>query len=138
MLADLIKAYQAKHDDVRRPKTGEDLISSIDSIRSKMAESEGRLRDVQKQADIISLDESKKAVATTIEKATSELNEVVMDREVTGTILKGMKRDLPAAQAARTTSNGQASAAAPEVPPAILQEYKQDSAILASLASGGI
>ncbi len=57
-----------------------------------MAEAENQLSDVQKRVDVISLDESKRAIATTIEKASSELNEVATEREVTATGLKAMKR----------------------------------------------
>jgi Mrp family chromosome partitioning ATPase len=133
VLGEIIRDYQAKHDDVRRPKTGEDLSSGIDSIKAKMAEAEGRLRDEQKKVDVISLDESKKAVQTTLEKAASELNEVVMEREVTATILKAMKGDLPAAADSRMATSASTPAAPPEVAPAIIQEYKQDSTLLASL-----
>jgi Mrp family chromosome partitioning ATPase/uncharacterized protein involved in exopolysaccharide biosynthesis len=132
VLLEVIKEYQTKHDEVRRPKTGDDLLSGILSVNNKLAEAEGRLRDEQRKVDVVSLDESKKAVQTTIEKAASELNDLATDRQVTATILRGMERELPTVTNSRAVATA-SSAATPEVAPAIIQEYKQDSALLATL-----
>jgi Mrp family chromosome partitioning ATPase/uncharacterized protein involved in exopolysaccharide biosynthesis len=136
VLTEIINAYKAKHDEVRRPKTGESLMSTIDTYKTKVEELENKLLAERKKVDISSLDESMKATAADIERLQSELEEVDTERAVASTIVGGMKKELPADASARAASTAAAlTNQAPEVSPAIINEYKSATTILASLRS---
>jgi Mrp family chromosome partitioning ATPase/uncharacterized protein involved in exopolysaccharide biosynthesis len=134
VLSEIISAYEAEHDEVRRPKTSESLTRGLDEAKAKVTDAEGRLLQERKSADIVSIDDSQKAVAMSIEKAESELDELQTEMQVESVVLSELKKGLPASARLGTT-NGAAGLTnqPPEVPPATAREYRSASSILASL-----
>ncbi len=134
VLTQLISAYETKHDEVRRPKTGENLMSVIDQAKGKVTDVEKRLRDERTKTDIVSLDDSKKIVAMDIEKTENQLDSVETEIEVQSAIIRAMRKNLPTAAAAHPT-NGPAALTnqEAEISPAIIAEYRKANTILTSL-----
>jgi Mrp family chromosome partitioning ATPase/uncharacterized protein involved in exopolysaccharide biosynthesis len=143
VLTQVISAYEAEHDDVRRPKSGDQLTRGIDDAAEKLTGAESRLLEERTKSDIISLEESTHAVASTVEKLEAQLDELSVQMQVESMILFEMKKGLPSAPPSQATNVAAASTNvaaastnhAPELTPAIIQEYRTDTALLASLRS---
>jgi Mrp family chromosome partitioning ATPase len=134
VLTKIISCYEDEHDEVRRPKSSDNLSRGIDTAKDKVHDAEDRLVQEQKKADIISLDDSKRAVATSIEKTENQLDDLDTQIQVESMILREMKKGLPVAPPSRST-NGAPSLTnqPPELTAAIAKEYRKDTSLLASL-----
>jgi polysaccharide biosynthesis transport protein len=134
VLSKVISCYEIEHDEVRRPKSSDDVSRGIDAAKEKVTDAEIRLREERTKADIVSLDDSKRAVAMNIEKTETELDGLETDIEVESMILSEMRKGLPASTPSLAIHGGPAATgAATQVTPAIAQEYRTDAALLASL-----
>jgi Mrp family chromosome partitioning ATPase/uncharacterized protein involved in exopolysaccharide biosynthesis len=134
VLSKIISCYEDEHDEVRRPKSSDSLSRGIDQAKDKVTDAESRLLEERKKADIISLDDSKRAVAMNIEKTENDLDGLETDIQVESMILGEMQKGMPVAPPSRPTNGAPAlTNQAPELTPAVAQEYRRATSILASL-----
>jgi polysaccharide biosynthesis transport protein len=134
VLSQIITAYKAMHDEVRRPKTSDSLGRGIDEAKDKVTGAESRLKDERNKADIVSVEDSKRAIAEKIDKAESELDELSTEMQVESLLISELKKGLPATAFSHATNSAPALTNQPaEIPPAIAKEYRRATALLASL-----
>jgi polysaccharide biosynthesis transport protein len=134
ILSQIITAYRSMHEEVRRPKTSDSLGRGIDEAKEKRDGAEGRLMEKLKTTDIVSVEDSKRAIAVNIEKSQSELDELSTEMQVESVLLSELKKGLPATALSHATNIATALTNQPaEVPPAIAREYRTATSLLASL-----
>jgi Mrp family chromosome partitioning ATPase/uncharacterized protein involved in exopolysaccharide biosynthesis len=134
VLSKIISCYEDEHDEVRRPKSSDSLSRGIDQAKDKVSDAESRLKEERIKADIVSLDDSKRAVAMNIEKTENDLDGLETDIQVESMILGEMQKGMPVAPPSRPTNGAPAlTNQAPELTPAVAQEYRRATSILASL-----
>ncbi len=92
ILTQIISTYEAEHNEVRRPKTSENLGRAIDQARDRVTDAENRLRQERTKADIISVEDSKKAIAVNIEKTESALDDLSTEMQVESMLLNELKK----------------------------------------------
>jgi Mrp family chromosome partitioning ATPase len=135
VLSQVISAYEAKHEEVRRPKSAEKLTEGIDTLKGKVTDAESRLKDAEKKAGIIELEDSKKNVAMSIEKTEEQLNDLDIELKQESLILSDIRKGLPPELLVHATNALTTTNPPPEVPPEVAQEYKDANGILATLRS---
>jgi Mrp family chromosome partitioning ATPase len=110
------------------------LSKGIDQAKEKVADAESRLREGRTKDDIVSIDDSKIAVAKSIERTETMLEDIETDLQVEAMVIKEMRKGLPAAPPSRLTNGAPGlTNQPPELTPAIVQEYRKANSILASL-----
>jgi hypothetical protein len=119
---------------VRRPKTSENLGRAIDTAKEKVADAENRMLEERTKSGIISIEDSKKAIAMTIEKTENALDDLSMDMQIASMVISELKKGLPATASSHLTNGTLATTnEAQAITPAIAQEYRAANTILNSL-----
>ncbi|HEY3913012.1 MAG TPA: Wzz/FepE/Etk N-terminal domain-containing protein [Verrucomicrobiae bacterium] len=131
ILSQIIDSYRSEHNEVRRPNADDNLEKGIDEARRALTEAENQLAAEQKKTDIISLEDSKARIVSTVGDLKNQMTALEMDLQLDGLTLSEMKKALP--PEAKEDTNIVATAPTNTPPPLsaeTIREYSRDIQIL--------